>query len=88
MGGIPWTEPIAQEFSRMLEFGMQPMDAIQSATSRAATMLEMDGKIGVVAPGAFADIIAVGGDPLHDIKVLESVQFVMKDGKVFKSERL
>jgi len=87
MGGIPWTEPIAQEFSRMVELGMQPMDAIQSATSRAASMLEMDGKIGVVAPGAFADIVAVSGDPLRDIKVLENVQFVMKDGKVFKSEK-
>jgi imidazolonepropionase-like amidohydrolase len=86
MGGIPWTEPIAQEFSRMVEFGMQPMDAIQSATSRAAVMLEMEGKIGVIAPGAFADIIAVGADPLHDIKALEAVQFVMKDGKVFRSE--
>ena len=84
MGGIPWTEPIAQEFSRMVEFGMQPMDAIQSATSRAAVMLDMEGKIGVVAPGAFADIIAVSGDPLHDIKALENVQFVMKDGKVFR----
>jgi imidazolonepropionase-like amidohydrolase len=87
MGGIPWTEPIAQEFPRMVELGMQPMDAIQSATSRAAAMLEMEGKIGVVAPGAFADIIAVNGDPLSDIKVLENVQFVMKDGKVFKSDR-
>jgi imidazolonepropionase-like amidohydrolase len=87
MGGIPWTEPIAQEFSRMVALGMPPMDAIQSATSRAATMLDMDGKIGVVAPGAFADIIAVSGDPLHDVKALESVQFVMKDGKVFKSEK-
>ncbi len=86
MGGIPWTEPIAQEFSRMVQLGMQPIDAIQSATSRAATMLDMDGKIGVVAPGAFADIIAVSGDPLHDIKALDNVQFVMKDGKVFKSE--
>ena len=86
MGGIPWTEPIAQEFSRMVEFGMPPMDAIQAATSRAAVMLDMDGKIGVVAPGAFADIIAVNGDPLHDIKTLESVQFVMKDGKVFRSK--
>jgi len=85
MGGIPWTEPIAQEFSRMTEFGMQPMDAIQSATSRAAIMLDMEGKIGVVAPGAFADMIAVSSDPLHDIKALENVQFVMKDGRVFKS---
>jgi len=86
MGGIPWTEPIAQEFLRMVEFGMTPMDAIQSATSRAAVMLDMEGKIGVVAPGAFADIIAVSGDPLRDIKTLQSVQFVMKDGKVFRGD--
>jgi imidazolonepropionase-like amidohydrolase len=86
MGGIPWTEPIAQEFSRMVKFGMQPMDAIQSATSRAAVMLDMEGKIGVVAPGAYADIIAVNGDPLRDIKVLEGVQFVMKDGAVFRGK--
>ena len=86
MGGIPWTEPIAEEFSRMVEFGMQPMDAIQSATSRAAVMLDMEGKIGVVAPGAYADVIAVNGDPLRDIKVLEGVQFVMKDGAVFRGK--
>ncbi len=84
MGGIPWTEPIAQEFPRMTELGMPPMEAIQSATSRAAIMLDMEGKIGVLAPGAFADIIAVDGDPLHDIKALENVQFVMKDGKIFR----
>jgi len=84
MGGIPWTEPIAQEFSKMVEFGMSPMDAIQSATSRAAVMLDMEGKIGVVAPGAYADVIAVDGDPLRDIKALQSVGFVMKDGKVFR----
>ena len=84
MGGIPWTEPIAQEFSRMVEFGMQPMDAIQSATSRAAAMLDREGEIGVVAPGAFADIVAVQGDPLKDIKALGNVQFVMKDGQVFR----
>src|SRR6202011_1611476 len=71
MGGIPWTEPIAQEFSRMTELGMPPMDAIQSATSHAATLLDMEGKIGVIAPGAFADVIAISGDPLHDIKALE-----------------
>jgi imidazolonepropionase-like amidohydrolase len=84
MGGIPWTEPIAQEFPRMVEFGMSPMDAIKSATSRAAEMLDMSGQIGVVAPGAFADIVAVPGDPLRDITQLGRVQFVMKDGKVFK----
>ncbi len=86
MGGIPWSEPIAQEFPRMTDLGMPTMVAIQSATSRAAALLEMDGKIGVVAPGALADVIAVSGDPLHDIKALENVQFVMKDGKVFRRE--
>jgi imidazolonepropionase-like amidohydrolase len=86
IGGIPWTEPIAQEFLRMVEFGMSPMDAIKSATSRAAEMLDMEGQIGVIAPGAYADVIAVNGDPVRDIKVLENVQFVMKDGTVFKAE--
>jgi imidazolonepropionase-like amidohydrolase len=86
MGGIPWTEPIAQEFPRMVEFGMTPMQAIQSATSRAAELLEMNGRLGVIAPGAYADVVAVNGDPIANIKVLESVGFVMKDGKVFKNE--
>src|SRR3989454_3139823 len=70
IGGIPWTEPIAQEFPRMVELGMSPMDAIKSATSRPAEMLDMAGQIGVVAPGAYADIIAVTGDPLQNIKEL------------------
>jgi len=84
MGGIPWTEPMTQEFPRMTEFGMSTMDAIKSATSRAAEMLDMAEQIGVVAPGAYADVIAVNGDPLRDIKVLGDVTFVMKDGEVFK----
>jgi imidazolonepropionase-like amidohydrolase len=86
MGGIPWTESIAREFSQMVEFGMQPMDAIQSATSRAAVMLDREGEIGIVAPGAFADIIAVPGDPLKDITVLKKVEFVMKDGQVYRGK--
>jgi imidazolonepropionase-like amidohydrolase len=86
MGGIVWTEPIAQEFPRMAEFGMSPMAIIQSATSRPAVMLDMDGQIGVVAPRAYADVIAVNGDPLHDINVLGDVKFVMKDGAVFKND--
>src|SRR5438094_2850102 len=84
MGGIPWTEPIAQEFPRMVELGMSPTDAIKSATSRPADMLDMSGQIGLIVPGAYADVIAVDGDPLRDIKVLENVHFVMKGGKVFK----
>ncbi len=86
MGGIPWTEPIAQEFPRMVEFGMTPMQAIQSATSRAAELLDMKGRLGVIAPGAYADVVAAVGDPLANIKILENVGFVMKDGKVFKNE--
>jgi len=86
MGGIPWTEPIAQEFPRMVDLGMSPMDAIQSATSRPAEMLDRAGQIGVIAPGALADLIAVAGDPLRDIKELGKVKFVMKDGKVFQNQ--
>jgi imidazolonepropionase-like amidohydrolase len=86
MGGIPWTEPIAQEFARMTEFGMSPMDAIRSATSRAAEMLDLAGQIGVVAPGAYADVIAVNGDPSREINALGDVKFVMKDGGVFKND--
>ena len=85
-GGFPWSDPIAQEFPRMVEFGMSPMQAIQSATSRAAELLDQKGKIGVIVPGAFADVIAVSGDPLADVKVLGNVGFVMKDGRVFKNE--
>jgi imidazolonepropionase-like amidohydrolase len=86
MGGIPWSEPIAQEFPRMVDFGMTPMQAIQSATTRAAELLDMKGRIGVIAPGAYADVIALSGDPLSNVKILENVGFVMKDGKVFKNE--
>ncbi|HEY2546598.1 MAG TPA: amidohydrolase family protein [Candidatus Acidoferrum sp.] len=86
MGGIPWTEPIAQEFGRMVSLGMTPMDAIQSATVRASEMLDMKGEIGVVAAGAFADIVAVSGDPLKDVGELEHVHFVMHNGTVFKNE--
>jgi imidazolonepropionase-like amidohydrolase len=86
MGGIPWTEPLAQEFRRMVTLGMSPMDAIQSATSRAAEMLDMKGEIGVIAPGAYAEVIAVAGDPLKDVGELEHVRFVMQNGMVFKNE--
>ncbi len=86
VGGFPWTEPIAQEFPRLVEFGMTPMAAIQSATSHAAEMLGMSGQLGVLAPGAYADIVAVPGDPLKDVKELSRVSFVMKDGKVFRND--
>jgi imidazolonepropionase-like amidohydrolase len=86
MGGIPWTEPIAQEFQQMVKLGMSPMDAIQSATSRSAEMLDMKGEIGVIAAGAYAEVIAVAGDPLKSIGELEQVKFVMHNGSIFKNE--
>jgi imidazolonepropionase-like amidohydrolase len=86
MGGIPWTKPIADEFDYMVQYGMSPMQAIKSATSTAADLLDMKGELGVVAPGAYADIIAVQGDPLANIDALKNVDFVMKDGAVFKQK--
>jgi imidazolonepropionase-like amidohydrolase len=86
MGGISWSKPIADEFDYMVKFGMMPMEAIKSATSRAADLLEMKGELGVIAPGAFADVIAVNGDPLANIDALKDVSFVMKDGNVFKQK--
>jgi imidazolonepropionase-like amidohydrolase len=86
VGGFPWSEPIAQEFPRMVEFGMTPMAALQAATSRAAEMLGMAGKLGVLAPGAYADVVAVDGDPLQDPRAMEAVTFVMKDGRVHRAE--
>ena len=86
VGGFPWTDSIAQEFARMVELGMTPMAAIQSATSVAAEMLGRAGELGLVAPGAYADLVAVSGDPLKDVKVLERIEFVMKDGKVFRND--
>ncbi|MEX0879892.1 MAG: amidohydrolase family protein [Thermoanaerobaculia bacterium] len=59
------------------------MAAIRSATSGAAEMLGMSGQLGVIAPGAYADIVAVEGDPLKDIGDLERIRFVMKDGKIY-----
>jgi len=83
VGGFVWTDPIAQEFSREVEFGMTPMQAIQSATSKAAELLGQKGELGVIAPGALADVVAVPGNPLEDVHVLEKVNFVMKDGAVY-----
>jgi imidazolonepropionase-like amidohydrolase len=86
IGGIEWTEPMAQEFTYLTQFGLPPMEAIHAATSRAAEMLDEKGELGVIAPNAYADIIAVSGDPLKDVKELGNVKFVMKGGRVFKND--
>lgn len=85
-GGFDWTENEAKEFSYMVKWGMTPMQAIKAATTVAAELLDMTGKIGEVTPGAFADIVAAKDDPLKNISSLERVGFVMKDGKVYKDE--
>ncbi len=68
----------------MVDYGMRPIDAIRSATIRGAELLRMEKQIGSIETGKLADIIAVEGDPLKDIKALTTVKFVMKGGKVYK----
>ena len=86
-GGFPWTEiKLAREFEYYVQYGMTPMQAIQSATSVAAELLGQEADIGTVAPGRFADLVAVAGDPLRDIGELQRVQFVMKGGVVYLSQ--
>jgi imidazolonepropionase-like amidohydrolase len=74
-----------KQFAFMVRYGMTPMQAIQAATSNAAGLLGHSSEIGSIKPGKFADLVAVSGDPLKDISLLENVEFVMKDGKVYKS---
>jgi imidazolonepropionase-like amidohydrolase len=71
----------ARQFAYMVRYGMTPMQAIQSATSEAAKALRMEGQVGTVAPGGYGDFIAVKGDPLTDIRTLEHVDGVIKEGK-------
>ena len=73
-----------KQFAFMVKYGMTPMQAIQAATSNAADLLGHSDVVGSIKPGKFADVIAVTGDPLKDIGILEHVEFVMKDGKVYK----
>ena len=71
----------AQQFGLMVDLGMEPMQAIKSGTSVAAELLGMNDRVGSISKGKLADIVAVRGDPLHDIHQMERVDFVMKDGK-------
>jgi imidazolonepropionase-like amidohydrolase len=76
----------AKQFAKMVEWGMKPIDAIQAATISAADLLGWSGKVGVIETGHYADIIAVNGDPLTDVRILESVRFVMKGGAVVRND--
>jgi imidazolonepropionase-like amidohydrolase len=82
-GGFPWDAlNEAREFTYETKYGMTPMQAIQSATTVAAQMLDMGDQLGTLEAGKLADIVAVPGNPLNDITTMEHVSFVMKDGKV------
>lgn len=76
----------AAEFELMTKFGMSPLAAIQCATVRAAELMGWSDQVGAIAPGNFADVIAVEGNPLEDIKQLEQVKFVMKGGQVVRND--
>lgn len=74
----------ARQFAYMVQYGLTPMQAIQSATAWAADLLGKSDVLGSIRPRKYADIVAVEGDPLQNIRLLEQVQFVMKAGKVYK----
>jgi imidazolonepropionase-like amidohydrolase len=79
----PYRDSVKQ-FAYMVKYGMTPMQAIQAATSNAADLLGHSNEVGSIKPGKYADMVAVSGDPLTDIRLLENIPFVMKDGKVYK----
>jgi imidazolonepropionase-like amidohydrolase len=73
-----------KQFAFMVKYGMTPMQAIQAATTNAADLLGHSNELGSIRPGKYADIVAVAGDPITDIRILENIPFVMKDGEVYK----
>lgn len=87
VGGFPWTAlNEAREFKYYVDYGMSPLDAIRTATVTPAEMLGWADRLGTIEAGKIADIVAVEGDPLADISILENVRFVMKDGVIYKNE--
>lgn len=84
VGGFDWNIDPAIQLPLLVKYGMSPLQALRSATTSAAALLGMQDQVGAIAPGHFADIVAVQGDPLSEISVMQKVQFVMKGGEVFK----
>ena len=74
----------AKQFAYMVRYGMTPMQAIQSATIRAAELLRKEKMLGAIAAGRFADLVAVKANPLTNITALEHIALVMKDGKIVR----
>src|SRR5712664_3894560 len=86
-GGFDWKAlNQANEFAYYVQYGMTPMQAIRAGTTTAAELLGWSDKLGTIEAGKWADIVAVSGDPLKDVKELENVKFVMKGGTVYKNE--
>ena len=86
IGGYDWNLPQAKDFTYFVAWGLTPIQAIQTATTTAAELLDQEGKIGEIKAGAFADIIALKQDPTKHIEALQKIDWVMKDGKVFKHQ--
>jgi imidazolonepropionase-like amidohydrolase len=74
----------ARQFAKMVQWGMTPLQAIQAATIRAGEALDREGDVGQIAPGLYGDMVAVRGDPLQDVRLLEHVDDVIKGGKLVK----
>lgn len=87
IGGYDWNLPQAKDFTYFVEWGLTPIQAIQTATITAAALLGQEGKIGEIKAGAFADIVAIKKDPTKNIEALQNINWVMKDGKVFKDQK-
>jgi imidazolonepropionase-like amidohydrolase len=85
-GGVYPHGDNALQFAYMVQYGMTPLEAIRAATMSAAELMGWQDRVGGLEPGYYADIIAVEGDPLADVTVLERVRFVMKGGKVYRDE--
>lgn len=75
-----------KQFPIMVEYGMKPIEAIRSATVDAAELVGLKEKAGVIEKGDYADLIAIDGNPLTDIRAMEKVRFVMKEGKVYRND--
>lgn len=82
-GGFAWSENPAQELAVMVSYGMTPQQALRSATMIAAKVLRQEDRLGSIATGRFADLIAVDGNPLSDIRAIERARWVMKGGVVY-----
>jgi imidazolonepropionase-like amidohydrolase len=84
-GSIPHGDN-ARQFSSLVKWGVKPLEAIRMATVHAASLLGFEDR-GVIAEGKVADLVAVRGNPLHDIRVLEEIKFVMRSGVVHKHDK-